>query len=367
MQYSIDVIIPSFRLDEEILIRIFNLKKPANVDINFFLIADNPAITVSDSIMEMVNSNKVNLLINAINLGFSKTRNKGIEAGSGDWILFLDDDIVPEENLLISYAEAIKNHPESLGFIGITHFPQPFNTITKALALNGSVSHFKSGLDQEELSWAPTANVMFNRSLLGNRRFLPQLVNGGEDIELLFRNSLENNKKYRAVPDAMVTHPWWNDGKIQTRRMFRYGLGASEIVDIPHIKLYSYRDFTNTSETLFILILSALLALLFNGNIYWICTLAFIIIISEFLTNMIRSIAFSKSFSIPLAWQMIWHKNAYEAGFLWGCLSHGRLLNIGKRIDVGFNKPNPSPFRLNKWKIIKMSLVLILGFLLFCF
>ena len=366
MQYSIDVIIPSFRLDEEILLKIFRLKQPINFNINFFLIADNPAINIPQSIIELINLKKINVLINEVNLGFSKTRNRGIEAGKGEWLLLLDDDIKPEQDLLLAYARAIENYPKSIGFVGITHFPKPFNNATKALSLNGSVSHFQSGLYYKELLWAPTANIMFNRNLLGSRRFLPELIYGGEDIELLFRNSLENGKKYRTVSDAIVTHPWWNNGEIQTKRMFRYGLGLSNIINIPNIKMYCYHDFSNTSETLLLLIFASLIFIGIGESGNWIYAIALIVLIAEFLTNIFRSVILSKTFSISLALQMMWHKNIYEAGYLWGCLTNNKIDLIAKRLDLSFNRPNPSPFRLNRWKIIKMSLILISVILLLC-
>lgn len=363
-QGNIDVIVPSFRLNDNYLIPIFELKQPENFTINFFLIADNPTVKISDKLKNCILNNHINLIVNDINLGFSKTRNKGIEAGNAPWILFLDDDIIPKEDLLISYAKAIVEHPESIGFIGVTNFPIPKNNVTKALVLNGLISSFTEALHKDELPWAPTANMMFNRSLLGKRRFLESLKNGGEDIELLSRNCIENNKKYLSVPDAVVTHPWWNDGKMQTKRMFQYGKSTGDIINVPHIKLYSSWGFTNTTETLLIILCLGLLLLPLTGLNYWVFKLSVLVLCAEILTNIFKSAMLSDSFSIPLSMQMFWHKNVYEAGFVWSCLKNGKYLNLAKRIDVNFKKPYPSSFRLNRWKILKMSLILFSSLLI---
>lgn len=291
MKHSIDVIIPSYRLNEEFLNPIFNLNHPENFSVNFFLIADNPDIKISESLKHCIDLNKVNLIVNKENLGFSKTRNVGIEAGVSDWILFLDDDIIPDKDLLINYGNAIINNPTSLGFVGVTNFPKPTNSVTRALVLNGLISAFKYALNKSELTWAPTANMAFNRLLLGNRRFLESLKNGGEDIELLARNSLENNKKYSSLSNAVAIHPWWDFGKMQTKRMFRYGMATGDIMNTAHIKDYTYRDFTNTSETSLILIISVFLLMPFV-TITYLITCIFIGIISEVLTNILNQLCF---------------------------------------------------------------------------
>ena len=360
MKKEIDVVIPSFRLDETILQGIFSLAIPDEILVNYILVADNPNVEVPASIQQLAIQGKIQLIINEQNIGFSKTRNKGINAGKADWILMLDDDIVPDPRLLFAYNDAIKKKPNSLGFIGVTDFPTPFNAVTKALFYNGAVGHFQSARHHENLSWAPTANVLLNRSLLYPRLFNPDLQFGGEDISLLTENAFANHKKYDSVPDAIVVHPWWNDGKKQWKRMFRYGKGAADIIIEPHIVPYSYRDFTNTSESVFILLIMMLVAIIVPFHkpllISWIA----IFILAECITGLVRSFQISKSLSFPIAWQMITHKNAYEAGMLYRLIQKGRHNCIGKRIDVGFSKKYPSPFRLNRWKIFKTILIGVL-------
>lgn len=51
-------------------------------------------------------------------VGLSHARNTAIAAARGDAILFLDDDVTPDEKLLVAYAEALAAHPESLFFGG---------------------------------------------------------------------------------------------------------------------------------------------------------------------------------------------------------------------------------------------------------
>ena len=79
---------------------------------------------------------------------------------------------------------------------------------------------------------------------------------------------------------------------------------------------------------------------------------------AELITNFIRSVYLSGKFSVSLAVHLFWLKNCYEFGYLFESLRTGRLLGFAERIDMSFAKENPSWFRLNKWKIVKMTLIL---------
>src|SRR6185437_14578177 len=107
----------------------------------FYIISDNPQISLSNQINDLWNRDDVHLIVNTRNLGFSLTRNKGIDAGTGAWILLLDDDIIPNANLLHAYSKSITEHPEALGFVGVTNFPPVINSVTKALQINGVSTH----------------------------------------------------------------------------------------------------------------------------------------------------------------------------------------------------------------------------------
>ncbi|WP_106292289.1 glycosyltransferase [Arcticibacter pallidicorallinus] len=361
---QVDIIIPSFRMEEHLLMQILNLPSPAGFRANYILICDNPQVKVPPAIQSLADEGSIRLLVNEVNKGPSYTRNRGIEEGNSQWILFLDDDIVPSRDLLSAYSMAIESHPESLGFVGVTEFPEPFNDVTNALDLNGAVGFFKMSRFKKEQAWAPTANLMLNRSLLGDRRFREELTLGGEDVELLTRNSQDNGKRYLSLPDAVVCHPWWNEGKSQVRRMFRYGYGNATILQLPHIRTYSCLDFSTTIETLFGLVL--LTPFMLIGGIHFGTVLTFFVIVlaAELITNAARSITVSQKVSPALIWQMMLHKNAQEFGFFWALLRQRRFSSMCRMIDFSFRKAHPSPFRLNRWKIVKLIVTAVLLLLL---
>jgi glycosyltransferase involved in cell wall biosynthesis len=356
---SIDIIVPTYRLNEERLLDIIHLPKPTGFEVSYYIISDKADAVIPVSIAALHDRGLIRLLIHKQNLGPAAARNTGIRAGSGKWILFLDDDIQPQEDLLMRYADAIKKSESAIGFVGLTVFPEPFNPVTRALLIGGWISHFTSAKIYPSLRWAPTSNILMNREKMDGTLFDEQLRKSGEDIEFLVRNSLLFAELYKALPNAVVFHPWWNEGAVQTKRMLRYGAGASEIARKSPVKEYTFRDFTNTAETSFILLLlipadiligSFRLTLLFFSSL----------VIAEYLTNWLRGISIGKTFSPLVAFHLMWAKNCYEAGFLIRSLQTGYLNGFALRIDMGFSKAHPGPFRTNRWKIIKFILIAVL-------
>ncbi|GAO41700.1 glycosyltransferase family 2 protein [Flavihumibacter petaseus] len=356
----IDIAVPSFRLDERVLLAIAALETPSPFRSRVCVISDNPDVDIPESIFRLRDADTIDLIIHPRNLGIGAARNTALESGNGKWLLFLDDDIIPEKDLLFAYAAAIMQHPDAIGFAGVTDFPESFNAVTRALEINGTTGHFLAALHQPLQRWAPTANLLLNREKLQNRQFDTALRWSGEDMDFLVRNSLALQEKYHSVPGAIVHHPWWNNGQLQTGRLFRYGRGACQVARKNPLNRYTYLDFTNTPETLLLLLLvlpvaamndSALLVMLFMGAV----------LMAELLVNYIKAIIVGKTFSPQVALSLWWTKFSWECGYLLESLAVFPPRQFARRLDMGFRKENPSPFRLNRWKIIKLVLIVLLS------
>ena len=76
-----------------------------------------------------------------MNLGASGARNRGIDAALSDWILFLDDDIYPEPDLLQVYAKSIEEKGEVPGFVGI-RLPETVSSFTKGIVASDILTFF---------------------------------------------------------------------------------------------------------------------------------------------------------------------------------------------------------------------------------
>ena len=108
------------------------------------------------------------------NLGPAAARNAGLAQASGDWVVFTDDDTIPNPDWLTNLSQAIENNPRWIGVEGRTVCPDPDplghwvenlrgrQYITANIAYRREVLEAVGGLDQSfphpkcedtELAW----------------------------------------------------------------------------------------------------------------------------------------------------------------------------------------------------------------------
>jgi len=313
---TIDVVVPSYRVDEQCLMAILALHIPAACRVNFFIIVDNPSSAIPGTILEASKiRHDFTLLINEVNLGFSATRNKGMRAGNGEYVLLLDDDIIPEPNLLHNYFYAIRSHPSAIGFAGPVMFPESFNAVTHSLRILGLPTHFEKPAYADNVVWTPTANVLMKRVLLPPQLFDERMIYGGEDIDLLSAISLQQELKWICVPEAKVYHPWWGGGSPQLKKMFSYGRGSVDAIGKQHIRPYSFIDFPNVCEWSLILLLLSPLFFMKSMMAIWLW-LWVIFWTAEYIIAGMQCIV-AKQNSTTVAPQFFLHKTSREAGASW--------------------------------------------------
>jgi glycosyltransferase involved in cell wall biosynthesis len=363
---SIDVVIPSFRLDENNLLPVLKLQATATERIIFYLVVDNPDATVPDSIQNMVDNHRIFLLVNDKNSGASFTRNRGIDTGNGEWILFLDDDLRVPDNLLKVYAGAIGAFPNEIGFIGLVQLPEPATDFSRAIAISGSMDIFSVATRRPSFVWGATANFMLRRSALQGNRFsmLYPKSGGGEDIDLFLRIREKNGyKNYRSLPEAKVYHPWWNSGKPDFRKSYRYGLGNSRLGELN--PQYAYHDFLNCPET--IIVSAPLLFILAIACPSWIpASLLFIlgVLLIEFIASAIQTVKRSGTGNLRVIFYVFALRMVYETGLLWGNISRFRIIGIGERFHDDGKRNKFFFYRTNTHRIVKWILYPLLVYML---
>ncbi|WP_212003527.1 glycosyltransferase [Chitinophaga sp. HK235] len=359
----VDIVIPSFRLGERYLIPLIELPKPEGWTFNYFIIVDNPEVKPGPAISKLAADGVVNLFINSENLGASGSRNKGIDAGKAPWILFLDDDIVVEKDLLHTYVAAIRQHPDAIGFIGLTDFPAPINHFTEALDAYGITAAFRIANVTSEFMWGTTANMMFNRAAMGDLRFSDVFSKngGGEDMDLPARICIQNNKRFLTLKEAKAVHPWWNDGRPHYDRSMRYGAGTGHL--LPRFKSFTWYGFPNPIESLILFILTAPLIIYYLGWTQWLILIAAVFVF-DLILNYAKSV--QKGFTSPV---VAYYVTRLRWSTEWGTLITG-LRKQGvpafmQRINADFSRPHH--FRLNRWRITKFVMfALLVGVLIWC-
>ncbi|KAG7347361.1 glycosyl transferase family 2 protein [Nitzschia inconspicua] len=204
----IDVVVPSIRTNNNaILEKICNLRATVPAHVKFWIVVDNPidshVSTVTDLQTRMNNDQlqvSNNYFINVIhyseNYGASYARNTGYNYSTADYIIFFDDDVVPDENLVDAYIGAIRRYPDSKVYVGLTELPQACNLWTEMLSACNSIY---------------------------------PMTGGGEDIDFVYQYKRlyapQGQRVTVGVPEAMVFHPWWRGAGVCYRQIVGWARG----------------------------------------------------------------------------------------------------------------------------------------------
>ena len=271
---TLDVVVPSYRVDLSFLDPILQLRPPESCSAMFIIIIDDPNSSSIDALEKKCGADPfVRIRVNKANLGASASRNRGMKESAADWVHFLDDDVTPDDDLLIRTTEVIQEHPNAAGFIGTSKFPVADSIFTTAIHL-ADVTYFwdiaRKRPEDGDLPWGVTANLIARRNADGIEfgSIFPK-TGGGEDIDFCRRKrdwlrakNGEGSKGFCAAPAVIVTHPWWNNGRISFWRFYGWGKGDGALV-----KLYPefrYCDFAPSSgETLLLCLIVFFVGLLF--------------------------------------------------------------------------------------------------------
>jgi len=129
--------------------------------------------------------------------GPAANRNSGAKQAIGNWLVFIDDDCLPEKKLLEEYKKAIIEYPESLAFEGAI-FPDDIKLLKKEMAecpVNTDGNCF----------WS--ANICINKELFERVHGFDEefLIAAQEDQDIF--EKLKEVTKIPFLRDCVVIHP----------------------------------------------------------------------------------------------------------------------------------------------------------------
>ncbi|KAG8732666.1 hypothetical protein FRC10_000776, partial [Ceratobasidium sp. 414] len=355
---SLDVIVPSYRVDLATLRQILDLRPTATCTTIFIVIIDNP---YSPAIPELEQTYghraDVWIRVNKANLGASASRNRGLAESCAEWVAFFDDDVIPAANYLVEAERAIRQRPDAAGFIGNTYFPVAPNTFTTAIHLGG-LTYFWNIADKikEDIPWGVTANLIARRNIDDGVEFslaFPK-TGGGEDIDFCRRKRQASIDRggtgFVAAPKVVAVHPWWNKTRRSYWRFYLWGKGDGVLIKM-HPQL-AWRDWSPNSAELILLspllILSGV-ALGSFGRGQILRVTGIILLINTVLVNIlhdayrhcVRDREHASSFRTSvgrIGWGIAVCEGALvrlvnETGRLVGILGRGEWTCVGKRFD----------------------------------
>jgi cellulose synthase/poly-beta-1,6-N-acetylglucosamine synthase-like glycosyltransferase len=199
----LDVVVPSYRMNNNDFLERIALLRASRDDVyvKFWFIVDNPAekhVADVKLLAKELNSKQLrsdgNYFINVVhyaeNRGASYARNTGYNYSVADWILFLDDDVVPNTNILDAYIGAIKRYPEAKVLAGMTVLPESENVWTEMLRACNVGYFYGISRMMRHPPWAVTANLLVRGSrhnpTIQFKNCFPK-TGGGEDIDFVYQ------------------------------------------------------------------------------------------------------------------------------------------------------------------------------------
>jgi len=327
---ELDVIIPSFRVSFYYLNQIVQLQKPKLLVCNYYIIVDNPIKSISDKIEELGRKHNVKIVVNKTNLGASMSRNYGIELSKAEWLLFLDDDVVPHKALLFEYYNFIVSSisSEYLGAIGTTKFPAPINSFTHGIYTSQILTFFGIASWYRTTKWGTTSNLLINRGKIGEERFSNKFPKngGGEDIDFFLRISKNHLQDFKSTPNAVVFHLWWNEGKRSYKRFFRWAYGDSLLPKLH--KEHKYYNFPNLIETSLLI----MIPFIFFGMLDIVMIFG-LFVFNNLLVECYKIYVQQNKINLIHAFESNVIRNANDLGRIIGSLKRGNLFFLFERFD----------------------------------
>jgi glycosyltransferase involved in cell wall biosynthesis len=271
--------------------------------------------------------------VNGSNQGASFTRNVGMNESAAEFILFLDDDVIPSCDLVDEYIHAIRDSGEEYdGFVGYSELPpQPAQVFPTAVHLSGVSFFWRAAKLMKTMPWGITANLMVRRSACEKFDLAFIKTGGGEDIDFCLRLK---HQPLLSVPKAVIVHPWWDNGNRCYKHFFNWSYSDGMLQDqYPRL---TYRCFPDAVEFAVLAVTGALLCgqpsagmaiaaitlmvdmaldfahLYFDGNA------------EPYSVGYVRAVAVLESTLI---------KNTSAVGRVWGHAVRGRFANLCRRFD----------------------------------
>ena len=256
----IDMVIPTYRCDLLPLKAICDLKSDrlseGYVDIHKIIVVDKPDASNLCEIKKLESydpHNTIRVYVMPSNKGASIARNTGLAQSFGDHSILLDDDVVPNDNLIDAYLGAIERNPSASVYVGLTRLPPPQTLIEKAMKASRICYFYGIATVCENPPWGVSANMCVKSRTNNNIWFsdVYPKTGGGEDVDYCLRLKGKNKQGICAVREAIVTHPYWASPLSQT-----VGWASGDVLCLDQFPNNTFWCFPNWCEsTMFILIL----------------------------------------------------------------------------------------------------------------
>lgn len=191
------IIIPTYKRNDllyKCLNSILSFKKNKNFKFEIIVTSDSFDDTL---LLKKLFISREIVFVNGPRKGPAANRNNGAKQAKGDWLIFLDDDIVPDSQLLLSYSTAISKYPNVHAFEGAIH-PDDWKLLE---------------LDMAECPVNTNGGCFWSANVCIKRNVFEQILGFDEQFEIAAQedqdiyNRLKEVTKVCFLPNALVIHP----------------------------------------------------------------------------------------------------------------------------------------------------------------
>ena len=260
----IDIVVPTYRCDLLLLKAICNLESDrldeGCVDIHKIIVVDKPDAPNISEIKKLESydpHNTIRVYVMPTNQGASMARNTGLAQSFGDHAILLDDDVVPNENLIDAYLGGIERNPCASVYVGLTRLPPPQTLLQKAMKASRICYFYGIATVCETPPWGVSANMCV-RSRTNNNIWFSDVypkTGGGEDVDYCFRFKGKNKHDICAVKEAVVTHPYWAAPLSQT-----VGWATGDVLCLDQFPNNTFWCFPNWCESTMLMLIFILMS-----------------------------------------------------------------------------------------------------------
>ncbi len=205
------------------------------------------------------NSNLQYQIVSEKTKGICKARNRGLQVANGEWVLFFDDDVFVNKNILTVYQNAQLKFPNAVAFGGPANLdpviPRPWWWISEFDKTMSCQNYGDNYMEYGNGTNPYGLNMLFSKDILfqfnGFDEKLDKLTNSFADETELFFRIKQGGYSIVYVPAALVIH-----SIVPDRLEWRNFITRFLLVGRSHACL-DYMHNTNHSRSLFRRMVSA--------------------------------------------------------------------------------------------------------------
>lgn len=209
-----DIVIPNYNGTDLIKRNLQQVLKIFPKDIGVIIVDDGSRQEQVDELRKYINevkTDRVRVIYQDNNLGFSSTVNKGISASKADYVFLLNSDACPEKNFLDLILERFEKDKNLFGIGCMDKSMEKEGVVLRGRGIGnwrrGFLVHSKGDVSKSDTFWVSGGSSIIKRELFEKIGGFDTLFNPfyWEDIDLSYR-AQKDGYSLRFEKEAVVTH-----------------------------------------------------------------------------------------------------------------------------------------------------------------